>query len=263
MVAKTDVSGDANPERAVVPGWAKLLLLIQTKLIFDAPGSPRIKVANAVNLHKIFTVFIIYGMMLYTGNFTTGAWIYLALHGVYGYCWLIKDLGFRDHQLDRTTSWWGAVNMYLGLVAWYWLIPWLFLSRFIVPSPEFLAAIIALHTLGIVTMISADEQRHFTLKYKSGLFTGGLYAYTRNPNYLGEIMVYASYALLARHWIAWAIVGYAVFSTFLPRMYQKDFALSRHPGWAAYKAKTGLLIPWGLLNGRALFDRLGGKSEKA
>jgi protein-S-isoprenylcysteine O-methyltransferase Ste14 len=122
-----------------------------------------------------------------------------------------------------------------------------------------LAVAVALHTIGVVTMIAADGQRHFILKNKSGLFTGGLYAYTRNPNYLGETMLYSAYALLAQHWLAWAIVGYAVFSTFLPRMYQKDYALSRHSGWVAYKAKTGLIIPWGMLNGRALFDRLSGK----
>lgn len=251
----TTAIGGAETEREPVPAWARFMLWIHAHLIFEAKGSPRIKVATAVNLHKIFTVFIIFAMMRVTGNFSDAAWVYLALHGCYGYCWLIKDLGFRDHQLDRTTAWWGAVNMYVMLVAWYWLIPWLFLSRHIDPSGPLLAAAIALHTLGVVTMIAADGQRHFTLKYRSGLFTGGLYAYTRNPNYLGEIMIYSAYALLAQHWIAWAIVIYATVSTFLPRMYQKDHAISRHPGWADYKAQTGLLIPWGLLNGRAIADR--------
>lgn len=251
----TTAIGGAEAEREPVPAWARFMLWIHANLIFEAKGSPRIKVATAVNLHKIFTVFIIFGMMRVTDNFSDAAWVYLALHGCYGYCWLIKDFGFRDHQLDRTTAWWGAVNMYVMLVAWYWLIPWLFLSRHIDPSGPMLAAAIALHTLGVVTMIAADGQRHFTLKYRSGLFTGGLYAYTRNPNYLGEIMIYSAYALLAQHWIAWAIVIYATVSTFLPRMYQKDHAISRHPGWGEYKAKTGLLIPWGLLNGRAITDR--------
>lgn len=243
-------------EREPVPAWARLMLWIHKHLIFEAAGRPRIKIATAVNFHKIATVFIIYAMMDHYDNFSTAAWIYLSLHGVYGYCWLIKDLGFRDHQLDRETAWWGALNMYLMLIAWYWLIPWLFIARHVEPSGPMLAAAVALHTLGVVTMIAADGQRHFTLKNKSGLFTGGLYAYTRNPNYLGEIMLYSAFALLADHWLAWAVVGLATFSTFLPRMYQKDHAISRHPGWAEYKARTGLLIPWGLLNGRALVERL-------
>ncbi len=242
--------------REPVPAWARFMLFIHAHLIFEAKGRPRIKIATAVNFHKIFTVFIIYAMMVRTGNFSDAAWVYLALHGVYGYCWLIKDLGFRDHQLDRTTAWWGAINMYVMLVAWYWIIPWLFLSRHIVPSGPELAGAIALFCIGLVTMIAADGQRHFTLLNRRGLFTGGLYAYTRNPNYLGEILLYSAFAWLAQHWLAWAIVGYATISTFLPRMYQKDHAISRHPGWAAYKARTGLLIPWGLINGRAIVERL-------
>lgn len=259
MVTTSIENGTAG--RQPVPGWAAFMLRVQSQLIFEAKGSPRIKVAYAVDFHKIVTVFIIYAMMVATGNFSTAAWVYLALHGTYGYCWMIKDLGFRDHQLDRTTAWWGAVNMYVMLIAWYWLIPWLFLSRHVEPSGPLLAAAIALHTLGVVTMIAADGQRHFTLKYRQGLFTGGLYAYTRNPNYLGEIMIYSSYALLAAHWAAWAIVAYATVSTFLPRMYQKDHALSRHPGWAAYKASTGMLIPWGMIMLRS--PAMGGADSQA
>lgn len=247
---------DIDTGREPIPAWARFMLWIHRNLIFEAKGYPRIKVATAVNLHKIFTVAIIYAMMVRADNFSDAAWVYLALHGVYGYCWLIKDLGFRDHQLDRTTAWWGAVNMYLMLVALYWIIPWLFLSRHIEPTGPQLAGAIALFSLGVVTMIAADGQRHFTLKNKSGLFTSGLYAYTRNPNYLGEIMLYCAFAWLAQHWVAWAIVAYATVSTFLPRMCQKDYALSRHPGWAAYRARTGLLVPWGLINGRAIVERL-------
>lgn len=245
-----------DARREPIPAWALMMLWLHSNLIFEAKGQPRVRVATAVNLHKIFTVFIIYGMMVYTANFTDGAYVYLALHGVYGYCWLIKDLGFRDHQLDRTTAWWGAVNMYVALIAWYWVIPWLFLSRGVEPSGPLLATAIAMFSLGVVTMVAADGQRHFTLATRKGLFTGGLYRYTRNPNYFGETLLYSAFALLAQHWLAWAIVAYAVISTFLPRMLAKDHALSRHPGWAEYKARTGLFIPWALINGRAIVDRL-------
>lgn len=238
------------------PAWARFLTNFQKKMVWDFPGKKVISVAWTVNIHKIITLFIIYGMMVYYDNFTKGAWIYLALHGVYGYCWLIKDFGFRDHRFKAGLSLVGAINLYWVLIAWYWVIPWLFISRFIAPTGKELAIAIALHTIGVVLTIASDCQRHFTLKYKKGLMTDGLFAYTRNPNYLGEILLYSSYAYLANHWIAWMIVAYAVVTTFLPNMYMKDTSISRHPGWDEYKDRTGLLIPWALFNGRAIKLRL-------
>lgn len=240
--------------RESVPTWAAWALRVVETMSFEAPGQRILKVCWAVNFHKIVTAFLIIGLMVAYQNFSTGAWIYLALHGVYGYCWLVKDFGFRDHQLEAPISVLGTVGLYVGLIGLYWLIPYLFISRHVEPSAFQLFIAVVLHTLGVVVMIAADCQRHFTLKYRKGLMSDGMYRYTRNPNYLGEIMLYSAFAFLADHWLAWLIVAYMTFGVFLPRLYRKDASLSRHPGWIEYKASTGLLIPWGLLSGRALGD---------
>jgi len=234
------------------PTWANLCIKVQRYFIQDFPGKDFMKFAWAVNLHKIFTLFIIVGMMFHYDNFSTGAWVYLGLHGIYGYCWLIKDLGFRDHRLEEVLSIGGVFNLYAILIAWYWVIPWLFISRYVEPSNIDLFIAVALHTLGVVLMVAADGQRHFTLKYKKGLITTGLCKYTRNPNYLGEIMLYAAFAFLADHWAAWAILAYATVTTFIPNMYAKDQSLSRYPQWQEYEESSSFLIPWALINGKAL-----------
>lgn len=240
--------------RPTVPGWAKFFSNIQRILVWEFPGKRNIKMAWTINLHKIITLFLILGMMFYYDNFTTSAWIYLAIHGVYGYCWLMKDLSFRDHRWETPTSIGGAINLYLLLIGWYWLIPYLFFSTNTQPSNFDLFFAVALNTLGVVLTVGADCQRHFTLRYRKGLMTGGLFKYTRNPNYLGEIMIYSSFAYLAGHWLGWLIVAYATISTFFPNMLAKDASISRHPGWEEYKAQSGLLIPWALVNGRALMS---------
>lgn len=242
--------------RKTVPAWASVFSTIQRKLVWEFPGAQRVKMAWVINLHKIITLFIVLGMMLYFDNFSTAAWIYMAIHGIYGYCWLMKDLAFRDHRWETRVSLFGAINLYWLLIGWYWLIPYLFFSTQANPSNFDLFFAVALHTLGVVLTVGADCQRHFTLKYRKGLMTGGLFKYTRNPNYLGEVMIYSSFAWLAGHWLAWCVVIYAVVSTFLPNMLQKDASISRHPGWDEYEAQSGLIIPWALLNGRALFDCL-------
>ena len=244
---------ESNTNREPIPRWAKPILWINDNLIFEAPGKKRIQINRAINFHKIITLFLIYAMMHLTDNFSTGAWVYLSLHGIYGYCWLIKDFGFRDLAFEAKISFFGTFNVYAILIAWYWLTPWLFLSSHTSPSgPEIFFAI-AIHTLGVVTMISADAQRHWVTKTRQGLMDFGMCKYTRNPNYLGEIMLYFAYAYLANHWASWTIFGYMVIY-FLARMVRKDHSISRHPGWDAYKQQSGLLIPWALINGRAIRD---------
>jgi protein-S-isoprenylcysteine O-methyltransferase Ste14 len=240
-------------QREPVPVWAKALLLFSDKTIWEVPGKPLVKVSWAVNFHKIFTLFIIYALMEYYNNFSVAAWVYLALHGSYGYCWLIKAFGFRDHLLERKISVLGTFNLYIFLVGWYWLLPWLFISRFVEPEGYQLFIAVSLHTFGVVLMIAADGQRHWQLLLRKGLITNGVYRYTRNPNYLGEIILYFAYAYLVDHWIGWLIVAYQLLY-FLARMKAKDHTISRHPGWDEYKIQSALLIPWGILSGRAIKD---------
>lgn len=245
----------SEAERPAIPGWAKLFLALQDGLIFEAPGKKVLKTAWVINVHKFITIGIIYAMMVHYNHFASGAWVYLALHGIYGYCWLIKDLGFRDHTFEHKISWFGAFSTYGILVGWYWLIPWLFMTRHIDPSGLELFGAVSLHTLGVTIMIAGDGQRHFELKHRKGLIKDGMFRYTRNPNYLGEILIYASYAWLANHWAAWAVVAYATVTTFLPRMYRKDASISRYDGWGDYASTSGMLIPWRILSGRAFLDR--------
>jgi len=42
--------------------------------------------------------------MWYYDNFTTGAFLYLCLHGSYGYFWLLKDIVFPDPGFHRPVT---------------------------------------------------------------------------------------------------------------------------------------------------------------
>jgi len=46
-------------------------------------------------------------------------------------------------------------------------------------------------------MIAAEAQKYFTLRLESGLITDGVFRYVRHPNYLGEMMIYGSFALMS------------------------------------------------------------------
>jgi len=214
----------------------------------DFLGGPRLlKLAWVVNFQKGLTWAWVAGLMAAYGNTSTVAWVYLALHGSYGLCWLMKDAAFPDPRWQTRVTAGGGLMAFLLVLGPYWLFPWLLVSGVLgarpEPPPELLAGAIALHTVGVALMLSADSQKYFTLRYRPGLIEEGLWARTRHPNYLGEMMIYASYALLVRHWIPWAILAWVWTVIFLVSMLAQEASLARHPGWAAYRARTGFLFP--------------------
>jgi protein-S-isoprenylcysteine O-methyltransferase Ste14 len=97
--------------------------------------------------------------------------------------------------------------------------------------------------MGVVLMMGSDAQKFFTLRARRGLITDGFFARIRHPNYLGEMMLYGSFAALAGHWLPWAVLAWIWLGTFVPNMLRKEASMSRYPEWAAYKAKTGFLLP--------------------
>jgi hypothetical protein len=57
------------------------------------------------------------------------------------------------------------------------------------------------------------------------------------------MMLYGSFAALAGHWLPWAVLAWVWLGVFVPNMLRKEASMSRYPEWAAYKARTGFLLP--------------------
>jgi protein-S-isoprenylcysteine O-methyltransferase Ste14 len=230
------------------PPLARWLAALAHHLSEDFLGGPRpLRLAAVINFQKGGTLPFVAALMAWYGNGSAEAWVYLALHGTYGLAWLLKDLAFRDRRWEVRVTLGGAFMAFALVLGPYWLFPWLLISGVLgprLPAPGWLLALaVGVHTLGLAVMVAADAQKNFLLRVRSGLIQDGLFARTRNPNYLGEMMVYAAYALLVRHWLPWLVLGIIWSLVFLPYMLMKEASLSRYPEWAAYRARTGLLLP--------------------
>ena len=231
-----------------MPRWATIIKQFNTYLTEDfLGGSKVIKMAWVINLHKFLTVFVIAALMVTFGNTSIVTWVYLALHGTYGFCWLLKHIAFRDRSWETRSTVGGAIIVFL-LLATYWVAPYLLISNGLgydsAATPSWLLALcISLHTFGVVIMMVSDGQKYFTLKYRSGLITEGMFKRVRHPNYAGEMMIYAAYALLVQHWLPWVILAYWWGSIFYVNMLKAESSLSRYPEWEAYKARSGMLLP--------------------
>ena len=93
-------------------------------------------------------------------------------------------------------------------------------------------------------MIAADAQKYFTLRVQRGLITDGVHAWIRHPNYLGEMMIYGSFALLVWHWFPALVLAFVWVGVFAVNMVMKEASLSRYPEWADYRKRTWWLVPF-------------------
>ena len=92
-------------------------------------------------------------------------------------------------------------------------------------------------------MIAADAQKYFTLRLKRGLITDGMYRYIRHPNYLGEMLIYGSFALMVWHWLPFIVLAWIWGGFFAINMTIKEARMSRYPAWAEYKKRSWWLLP--------------------
>lgn len=215
----------------------------------DFLGGPKVlKLAWVINFQKGGTLVFIAMLMTVFHNASPAAWTILALQGTYGLCWLLKDTLFPDTTWQKRITFGGAFMTFALVLGMYWVIPLLVISPILgvdrpQPSLAFLAFCVGIHTLGVAIMLASDAQKHFTLRIERGLITDGMFRFVRHPNYLGEMMLYSAYALIVQSWIPWVILGAIWLQVFTVNMFVIEASLSRYPGWTAYRARTGFLLP--------------------
>ena len=200
------------------------------------------KLNQVINLHKGLTAFVVIGLMLFYKNYSIAAWVYLSLHGTYGLLWLLKEKIFPDpyfkEKINLITSFTGFI--FLGS---YWIAPFILISsQRIVPTP-IIAASISINIIGVFLHFASDAQKYFTLRIKKDLIKDGFFKHIRNTNYLGEILIYLSFAILSMSLIPFVILTLFFFIVFLPRMIKKDKSLTKYASFKKYKQISGLLLP--------------------
>jgi len=200
------------------------------------------KLKHIINLHKATTFIVVLGLMVVYQNFTIGPWVYLALHGTYGFLWLLKDRIYPDKQWEQEISLGKGLFTFVA-IGLYWVAPFILISSRVEPAFPLIATAIAINMLGIFLHYVSDAQKYYTLKYQTGLITEGFFARCRNTNYLGEILIYLAFAMLAMHWLPFVILGLFIAGIFIPNMQKKDQSLSRYTEFDVYKANSGLLFP--------------------
>lgn len=170
-----------------------------------------------------------------------------------------------------TLYWVAPVLLILGTAGSLELGGWRPGTEWSPPGAGWLATAVVAYVTGLVLMIGADAQKNATLAARSsgsgdegragddrgtdprggkpasssgpGLITTGFYARMRHPNYMGEMLLYGAFALVVGHWLPWLILGVVWALFFVPNMLAIEASLSRYPGYEAWRARTGFLLP--------------------
>ena len=197
-----------------------------------------------IDSSKGVTPFVVLALMAYFHRWDNPTlWIYLALHGTYGVLWVLKSAIFPDRTWEQEVRAPMGAGIWFSL-ALYWSAPLIIAWRDVRAPAWYLGCCVAMYAFGVFLHFASDMQKHTALALRPGLITDGLFRYSRNPNYFGELLIYLGFGLLAMHWFPPLVLGTFVIGFWLRRMRDKDKSLSRHPEFAAYKARTALFIPF-------------------
>jgi protein-S-isoprenylcysteine O-methyltransferase Ste14 len=137
----------------------------------------------------------------------------------------------------------GAVLMVLYVGLFFALPGWLAMANPNPLSPLTTALAVVMFSFGSLINTSADVQKTTAKALGAGLVEDGCWRRIRHVNYLGDLIRYASFAVLAGSAWAW-LLPVSVLVMYVGRIKAKEESLGqRYPGFAAYRASSWRLLP--------------------
>ena len=251
-VTATIKQGDALPPLPISKEFKEQAIFENLAALNDflcyniPPGKPWIPMHYVVNFTKGTMMIYLFALMCYYDNFSLGAWMYLALHGNYGIIWFLKDRTFPDAGFNREATTMSAIfPLPVVLIPYYFIGYWMMSGGEAQKNPSYERIFVAiqLYCLGVVFMVLTDAQKYLVLKERRGLITHCMTGWSRNMNYVGEMMLYASFGVLCQRTEVWYIFAYVWTCIFSLRMMVKEYSLSKKVEWPEYKAKTWFFLP--------------------
>ena len=237
---KKEVKKDELEGNKLIMMIANLVDPVNSPLAF---GPKLIKFNWIINAQKTGTIFLMFLLMIYYNNFSTGAWLYLSLHGTYGLLWFLKDMVFPDKSFQVKLTVVPALLVSLFLLS-YWLMGFEVMCGLgdQNPSGKKIFGCFFLFSFGNILMMCADLQKYIVLKYKKGLIDDYFMKNNRNTNYFGEIIVYLTFAIACGRKEGYIMLICEWILFFGSRIYMKDLSLSKKHGFEKYKKNSYIIL---------------------
>lgn len=201
---------------------------------------------SAINAAKVLTIVLLLVLAAVVGVREMRQVVYLSLHISYCLWWLVEQGLFPDRgrQLFPERVGPGGVAAALLLVGVLYTLPGLL--AFLNPIPISAAAVavaLGLFSFGSLINASADVQKMTAKAMGAGLVSDGIWRRVRHVNYLGDLLRYLSFAVVAGNGWAYLVPG-LVLLIYLQRIARKEERMAaRYPEFRSYQQRSARLIP--------------------
>ena len=213
-------------------------------MMFRLPPGPRcVPLCWVINFFKGATLPWCFFLMYYFNNWSHTAYTIAATHGSYGVLWCIKHFVIPDAYWFEKATIPSVLLVDAPVLAAYWSASYFIISSGIDAPPHRTFVSTFMYVIGVVLMLVADTQKYFVLRVKKGLISDGWFSTIRNTNYLGEMLLYGSFALLAGRIEPMYVYGGIWMSLFAGRWAAKDQSFSKKAGGKAYMNRSDLVFP--------------------
>lgn len=202
---------------------------------------------TSINVAKVITILLLLALAGIYGIQDLRQVIYLCLHISYCLWWLLEQWLFplRRQQIFTGPMGIAAFGFTLLFVGVFYALPGYF--AFTNPRPiSYLAIALALplYIFGSLINTGADVQKMTAKSLGAGLVKDEIWRSIRHVNYLGDLMRYTSFSIVAGSIWAFLLPG-AIVLLYLQRIGQKEQNMAaKYPEFEAYKANSRRLIPW-------------------
>lgn len=201
---------------------------------------------QAINIAKVTTIVALLVPALVLGLDSGRVAIYLALHISYCLWWLLEEVLFPWRTTQLFTEVVQplqvvAVVLYVGV---FYAVPgWLAMANPLPIGPLTIALGLCLYIFGSLLNTAADVQKGTAKALGATLVADGAWRRVRHVNYLGDLLRYSSFAVIAGSPWAWLLPA-SVLALYLPRMIRKEASMAeRYPAFAAYRQSSWWLLP--------------------
>ena len=201
---------------------------------------------TAINTAKVLTIVLLLVLAAVIGVHDMRQVIYLSLHISYCLWWLLEQWLFpeRRRQLFREPV--GLVGFAFALlfIGVLYSLPGLLAFLNPVPiAPAAVALALGLFSFGSLINASADVQTTTAKAMGAGLVSDGIWRRVRHVNYLGDLLRYLSFAVVAGNGWAYLVPG-LVLLIYLQRIGAKEAQMAaKYPEFRAYQQRSARLLP--------------------
>lgn len=201
---------------------------------------------TAINTAKISTIFLLIAFALIFGIQDFRQVIYMCLHISYCLWWLVEQWFYpqRRQIFAEPVGVGGFIVSLLFIGALYSLPGYLAFTN---PTPLSLtttAIVLPMFIFGTLINAIADIQKMTAKQYGAGLVSDGVWRFSRNINYFGDLLRYLSFSIVAGS--IWAyIVPTLIAIIYLQRIFQKEKSMpEKYQDYAEYQRSSSRLIPF-------------------